>query len=390
MMMQLGSRLSLFTIAVLSSPAYAAGSLVQEMSKLNVGTAGAGSAVLADNASTAYSNPAAMAYFSERQLAVNLAAMDLQVQYHDQRSSALDSDNAGGVQAYGSLYWLEPLSDTLAVGASLVATGGSALDYGKQYAGALSLNSLQLSVLQFNPSLSYRLSEAWSLGAGIQVDYANFEQQMFRDHAVLETDSFAFGYNLGLSYQINHLHRLGASYRSAMHHNFGGHLRSSSPLEGDVGINLVHPAQFELSGLHQLSQPMSMVWSLGWEQWSANEITYIELNNQQLAEKNRDFKDVWFAAIGGRYQLNPTLRLDAGLGYTSSPLDDASRQSADLPVAEQHRYSIGATYQWNEKLSMNVYYSYVDYGSPAIQSGLMNGYFNNHNQFIGVTLNHSF
>ncbi|HDY7894393.1 TPA: outer membrane protein transport protein, partial [Vibrio vulnificus] len=90
--------LTALTAALLSCQAYAAATLVSEMSHLNVGTAGAGTAVSTDGASSAYANPAAMSHLEQSHIAVNLASMALNIEYDDDRSSSLNSHNAGGIQ----------------------------------------------------------------------------------------------------------------------------------------------------------------------------------------------------------------------------------------------------------------------------------------------------
>ncbi|MCE4936857.1 OmpP1/FadL family transporter [Aliivibrio fischeri] len=401
----------LSSVLLLAFQANAAGTLVQEMSKMTVSTAGAGSAALAENASVAYSNPAGMIYIEGDALSVNAAIMDLDIYYHDASDSSKDSDNAGGVQPYGSLYYVHQLNDEMHLGMSVSAQGGSALDYGASYAGARNLNDLRLSVIQFNPSISYQINQQLSIGAGLQIDYASFEETLLYGQGSLETDSWTLGYNLGLMYQLDEYNRFGISYRSRMNHDLTGSFNSNAmtvsvpipgpipgtvdkhipAMSGQAGLNVLNPRQIEVSGLHQLTNPLSLVWSVGFEQWSDNDSTMISINNgNRISQIERNFDDVWSAALGARYQLTSRLRLESGIGYATSPLDSSEYQGADLPVDTQHRYSMGATYQWDKDISLTTYYSYVDYGEPEINNNGMNGQFDNANQFLGVTLNMMF
>ncbi|KGY14014.1 hypothetical protein NM22_00710 [Vibrio tubiashii] len=381
-------RLTALAFAVIACNSYAAATLVSEMSHLNVGTAGAGAAVSADGASTAYSNPAAMGYLQDTHAAFNLASMALTIDYKDERDQALSSGNAGGAQPYGSLYAVTPLSEDINLGMALVATGGSGLDYGNSYAGRVGLNDLQLSVLQFNPSLSYKVNDRWHLGAGIQIDRAAFEQRFLSEQAELESISLAFGYNLGATYQLDEQHRFGITYRSKMEHQLEGKL-SLLGRQVDTRIDLINAAKLELSGHHQLTTPVALVWSLGQEYWSANDATSIQAGNVEGA-KVRSFDDVWFASVGSKIALTPKLGIEMGLGYVSSPLDDATLQSPDLPVERQIKYSLGGHYQWNASTAIKTYYSYVDYGNPDINNGFMQGSYDNHNHFFGLELDYRF
>lgn len=385
-----------FSLSLLSSTlllafqANAAGTLVQEMNKMTVSTAGAGSAVLAENASVTYSNPAGMSYIEGNALSINAAMMDLSIYYRDNSDPSKSSGNAGGIQPYGSIYYVHQLNDDIHLGASVSAQGGSALDYGTSYAGAVSLNDLKLSVIQFNPTISYKINNKLSIGGGLQLDYASFNQSLAKNTVNIETSSWTLGYNLGAMYQFDRNTRFGISYRSRMNHNLTGDINIPLNISGEAGLNVLNPRQVEISGLHQLTQPLSLVWSLGFEQWSDNDSTTVSIHGNDISQIERNFDDVWTAAIGARYQLMPTLRLESGVGYASSPLDKSEYQAADLPVDTQHRYSVGATYQWTKYTSFNLYYSYVDYGDPDINNGAMNGQFNNSNQFIGMTMNMAF
>ncbi|WP_264877627.1 OmpP1/FadL family transporter [Vibrio agarivorans] len=374
--------------AVISQYGFAAGTLVSEMSHLNVGTAGAGTAALAQGASTAYANPAAMGLLKEKHFALNLATMALDIQYSDNRNELMDSDNAGGVQPYGSIYSVTPLSNRFALGIALAATGGSGLDYGNEYAGRLGLNDLSLSVMQLNPSLSYRLNEKWHIGLGVQIDRAQFEQSFLANQAEIESSSYAFGYNIGATYQIDKAQRLGVTYRSKMEHQLDGKL-SLLNQEGETSIGLLNAARMEVSGLHHWVEPFTLLWSIGQEYWSENEATVIEFGHRTVT-KTRQFDDVWFASLGGQVALSDRLSLEMGVGYVSSPLDDPSLQSSDLPVDSQMKYSAGAQYRLSRTTDLKAYYSYVDYGSPKIDKGLMNGSFDNHNQFFGVEIDYKF
>ncbi|MGR6831665.1 OmpP1/FadL family transporter [Aliivibrio wodanis] len=405
----------LTTALLLSFQANAAGTLIQEMSKMTVSTAGAGSAVLAEDASVAYSNPAGMSYIEGDALSVNAAVMDLGIYYHDDADSSRDSGNAGGIQPYGSIYYVHQLNDDVHLGMSVSAQGGSALNYGTDYAGALTLNDLKLSVIQFNPSVSYQVNDKLSIGGGLQIDYASFEEGLLYGQGNIETDSWTLGYNLGLMYQIDENNRLGVAYRSRMDHDLTGNVSSSAfsvpinkiprsriskpeipkvdipAMSGQAGLNVLNPRQIEVSGLHQLTNPLSLVWSVGFEQWSDNDATTVSItDNDKLVQIERNFEDVWTTAIGARYQLTSRLRLESGIGYASSPLDDPESQGLDLPVDTQHRYSVGATYQWTKDTSFNAYYSYVDYGDPEINNSGVTGQFDNSNQFIGITMNMAF
>ncbi|GAM73935.1 long-chain fatty acid transport protein [Vibrio ishigakensis] len=74
--------------------------------------------------------------------------------------------------------------------------------------------------------------------------------------------------------------------------------------------------------------------------------------------------------------------------YETSPLDDKSNQSPDLPVGEQHRYSIGLSKRFQDS-TLDLYYEYADFGEMEVaQYGLvknLNGTFIGQVHFIGAS-----
>jgi long-chain fatty acid transport protein len=58
------------------------------------------------------------------------------------------------------------------------------------------------------------------------------------------------------------------------------------------------------------------------------------------------------------YRLNDRLILRAGVAYEESPIDTEIR-STRLPDNDRIWASIGASYQWNDKLSFDVAYTHI-------------------------------
>ena len=71
-----------------------------------------------------------------------------------------------------------------------------------------------------------------------------------------------------------------------------------------------------------------------------------------------DFEDGWFFSLGGEYKYDPNWTFRAGLGYEISPTTDEHR-SMRLPDADRIWASIGASYNWNERLSIDAGYSHL-------------------------------
>lgn len=396
------------TIALVSAPSFAAGTVLGELGSLNASTAGAGSAAISEGAESAFSNPAAMSLVEKSTLTGSLQAFDLNIKYQDNGSygsfgGGNDGGNAGSVTPLGSVYWVNPLSDKWAFGLALASQGGASVDYGDDWRGASLISSIDLVTVQVNASVSYKINEQWAVGVGMVSEYASLLQtQQFTQNigAEYEAGSVEFGVNLGLHYTIDTDNMLGLTVRSGLDHTLEGDVKLDRNGNGetyDARLGLVSPAIVKLSGYHGLTDKFALLWSLDWQDWSKNQSSVLILDDSgRQVNVDRNWDDTYSASLGMHYQLTNQWRLEFGVGYESSPLsdtaDNAYNQYPDLPVDDIIRIGTGATYQASEDFSVNFFIEYLDLGSPEIRYdalgyGALSGSYNNDAAIAGITMN---
>ncbi|MBE7215927.1 outer membrane protein transport protein [Shewanella benthica] len=402
------------SIALVSMPSLAAGTVLSELGSLNASTAGAGSAAISEGAESAYSNPAAMSLVEKSTLTGSLQVFNLNLEYQDEGSygrfggsdSHLDGGNAGSALPLGSVYWVNPVSDKWAFGFAMASQGGSSVDYGNDWRGASLISSVDLVTVQVNASVSYKVNDQWAVGLGLVSEYASIIQtQQFAPNisSEYEAGSMEFGVNLGLHYTINEDNMLGLTVRSGLDHTLEGDFRlnRNGNIETyDASLGLVAPAIIKMSGYHALNDKFALLWSLDWQDWSKNQSSVLILDETgHQANIDRNWQDTYSASLGMHYQVSPQWRLEFGVGYESSPLSDSAdntpNQYPDLPVDEIIRVGTGATYQATENFSINFFVEYLDLGTPEIHyEGLANsalvGQYNNDAGIAGITMNWQF
>lgn len=385
---------------LVSHNAMAGAYMFPELGGVNVSTAGAGAQALAEGAETAFANSAAMTKLTEPTLAFNLQGMASDIQYTDTGSDGIFSGGeattqAGTAMPAGAMYYVAPINEQWSAGIALVSTGGSVIDYGADFSGALLLQDAKLITAQLNPSVAYKVNEQLSLGVGLVAEYGKLEQN-FAGTDKFQTEATGsdldFGYTLSAFYEFSDNHRLGFSYRSEIEHDMDGNLTiAHQGLDSSVGI--IMPANASLSGYHNVTDKAALLWSLGWTQFSSVETTNIALD-QRVIEIQRQWDDTVTASLGGYYRLNEKWRLEGGVSYESSPQDDPTMQYPDVPTGELWKYAIGATYDINQSWRMNIYYEYLDVGTPSIEFQLANstlrGDYSAAIHFFGVMTNYRF
>ncbi|WP_036817062.1 OmpP1/FadL family transporter, partial [Photobacterium sanctipauli] len=211
------SKVALAVVSVFSLSAQASGIFLQEAVTANAGAAGAGDGVYTDSAAAMWTNPATMSGMGESLTTFNVLGFDLEMKYTDKDGQA-DGKAHSVLPSFGAFH-AHQITDDLHIGLALGAVGGSSLAYGDQWAGAPVLDEITLTAMQFNPALSYRLNDQWSVGAGLQFSWAALQQSSKRLDVKQDTD-WAFGANVGVMYQHNPKLVVSASYRTKLEHEF--------------------------------------------------------------------------------------------------------------------------------------------------------------------------
>ncbi|MFL7049193.1 OmpP1/FadL family transporter [Vibrio cyclitrophicus] len=377
---------SLAATAIFTSlNAFASGLFLQEAVVANAGTTGAGDGVYTRSAAAMWTNPATMSHMGESKTTINTMAFDLEMKYQDNQDSSDDGKGHSVLPSFGAFH-AHQVTDKLHLGIALGAVGGSSLDYGSEWAGAALLEDITLTAMQVNPSLSYKLNDQWSVGAGVQFSWAAFQQTTSMLTAKQDTD-WAYGYNLGVMYTPTDKLKLGASYRSKLEHEFNNDVKGLGNVANSLSTDIALPEIIDVSASYALNSQLDLLASIQFHRWSAWDETVLDFGATDFGgiPIKRDWDDVWKFAVGADYQLNSDWRLKAGFSYETSPQDDPSMQWVDLPVGEQYRYSVGASTYWDDIL-IDVFYEYADLGSVEMDRLMVDGSFDGRIHFVGVSV----
>ena len=121
-----------------------------------------------------------------------------------------------------SVFYVRPLNDRWSVGVSLSATSGAGDDGDDSSISRYLSKEWSLGSFTFQPSIAYRITDAWSVGAAIGVNYTlyTWEAAVFNGigqpdgEVELDTDDVALNYILSAHWRPSERTRFGISYRS--------------------------------------------------------------------------------------------------------------------------------------------------------------------------------
>ncbi len=221
--------LTLMAFILAGSAARGAGLWLYEMGSPDVGTAAAGRAAMATDASAAGANPAGMTRLDRSQLLVGLQGLYIDAHFDTQRSGfgGGDGGNAGGLVPSGSFHYVQRLNPDWRLGLSVGTYFGLGVDYGDDWSGRYYIKEAELLTFGVNPGVGYRVADWLSVGAGFSVMQAKLHQTVAINNAAvplqagrddgelkLEDDDVGYGFNLGVLLEPTPDTRFGITYRS--------------------------------------------------------------------------------------------------------------------------------------------------------------------------------
>lgn len=157
------------------APSRGAGLGTYENGSPDQGRAAAGRAAAAEDASTAWGNPAGMVLLREPEYVSGANAMFFDVKFDPDGRTDVDGGaggNAGGfLPALGS-FFVQPINDRLAIGTSMTGLMGAGLGYDEDWAGRYYSQEFSLMAVGFSPSVAFRVADWFSVGATATIGYA--------------------------------------------------------------------------------------------------------------------------------------------------------------------------------------------------------------------------
>jgi long-chain fatty acid transport protein len=397
-----------------------AGLLLYETGAPDLGTASAGRAAMAADASTAAANPAGMTLLDRSQLLSASGALLPSTNFDvapQTTTSGGGGGNAGVFFPIGGFFYVYRLSERVRLGVAVDSDFAGNFNYGKTWTGRYYVTREPLITGGVNPSIAYEVNDWLSVGAGFSFSVGRLLFQskinnnllpiMHRPDGGFGLESWdeAFGGNVGILLRPMAKLRVGLTYQSPVDYKFGfrPHVTGLGPLLsrlrtriGGVKVNIPMevPQQVMLSGLYDVTPNWSLMGNVGWQNWSAFGEFPIGISalKQRTVEANLHFSDTCQIAIGHQFRFGEKWLWSAGFAYDSSPVSRVNRVPS-LPIDRQLRYGTGIQYQINRDITAGVAWEFMDAG-PAPYSarrgplaGTQQGHFStDYNNFVALNV----
>lgn len=376
--------------------AAASGFQLLEQNASGLGNAYAGSAAVAENASTVFYNPAAMTQLKGNNLSSGVSLIKPSYKFKNESSSnapAATGNNggdAGGLAALPNLYATWQLNDKWFAGLGIGTPFGLKTEYDDNWVGRFQSTTFDIKTYNINPSLAVKMNDAISLGFG--ANYQRMEAMYQRQAATanaftqattvtLDAASEAYSWNAGALFKLGSTMDIGFSYRSKVFHRLKGSLNSSNQ---NVSANslakadITLPDTYILSVVQRLGDRWEMLGDVSRTNWSSIDKVAIDRSNGVTAQTlDARFRDTWRFALGGTYQMNDQWKWKYGVAYDQSPVRSPEERLVSLP--DNNRYWLTTGVQWKldktSTLDLGAAYLYIpDSKVDADQASAANGY----------------
>lgn len=359
-----------------SGAASAAAFQLWEQNASGIGTAYAGSAAVADNASTIFFNPAGMTLLPGRQVSLGVSGVRPSFEFRNGNSAGTgitsaamvggNGGDAGGWAAVPNAYLSWQLAPQWFVGLGVSAPFGLSTHYeSDNWIGRLQSIKSEIKTVNVNPSVAYKLSDKVSLGFGINYQHIEAEMTNLTPSGAygLKGDDSAWGWNAGALFTLSPAMRVGVSYRSAVDYKLEGtRTLGASSLAANAGLKL--PDTFILSVWQQVSDRWEAMGDLSYTNWS----TVGKLNIKYATGTDVEafnYRDAWRFAWGAAYKASDAWKVKFGIAYDRTPTTDGDR-SARVPDNNRLWLSLGGQWKPAKDTTLDFGYAYLYLKDPHI------------------------
>ena len=357
---------------ITSTSLFAAAYKIPEQS-LNSTALAAAYVANANGADSAYYNPANMVFASEsNQFELSTIFIHLPEIDFEATNPAFSGDSKSESFVVPTFFYIFPSeNENLKYGLSFVAPGGLAKRWDEAAQKAFA-EHFELKIMEFNPTIGYKINDQLSIGAGLRFIYS--EGTVKSDATVaardMQGDTVELGYNLALTYKPLEDTTFAMTYRSNIDIKEEGnaklYLGGTLVYNGDASVEVPLPAGLNLS-LAQKFEDLTVELNVErtfWSKYKNLDFQYASPIHPALVASFDDpvvknYKDTNTYRLGLTYDYSQDLKLMGAFALDYSPVPDTTI-GYDLPDSDSKNYSFGFNYKINEQSHFGAAYLYSD------------------------------
>jgi len=246
-----------------------------------------------------------------------------------------------------------------ALGLGIYTSAGVGLSWDDNWMGKYIVQSISLEALSFQPTISYRISDFMSVGAGFVYTVGTFDYKnalpvesyygsayTVEGEAHLHGNADGVGFNVGVQLKPSDNLQLGITYRSQVNLGLsGGAATFSVPTSLASSFpNTTFDSQLPLPQVgsvgigYRIDQRLTLQLDLNFTGWSTFDSLRINFGEHtsslQDMHEPRHYRNTLTPRIGANYKVSKVVSLMAGGAYDPTPVVN-NFVSPDLPDADR-------------------------------------------------------
>ncbi len=432
------------TILIFSQLLFASGFQINEHGAKAMAMAGAFTG-LANDASAVYFNPAALTFMNGTKISVGATYIRPSGSFKGPDGALYtESDLVNQYFTPINFYVAHRLTDKLAIGLGVNNPYGLGTKWEKDWVGRYNAINTEIRVFDFQPVISYKVSDKFSIAVGARIAYADVTIERALPAALtppvvaqltrigdgkltLEGDDLVVSFSGALFYKANEQWSFGLAYKHELPFEFAGDatvtLPTLPPTIPDAyvpliiaGLNANYPSGKANAPLNaptvitagcafMTDQKLTLSADFQYTMWSSydkleinwEEFTFPDGSTSSVSE--RDYEDSFIIRIGAEYILSDKFAIRGGFLFDKNPIKD-ERVDFTLPDNDRYGINIGLGYKLTECMSVDLAYmllifpereitnSKENIADPFIAPTPMNGTYNPSANLIGLNLSY--
>ncbi|NCD71406.1 OmpP1/FadL family transporter [Mucilaginibacter agri] len=371
-------KILLFALALLPALSFAQGFQVNLGGQKQIGMGHTGTGLAQDGASI-YFNPGAVAMLPENSVQAGISPLFFKSSFNPAGTNDVyHTANKVATPFSGYAVW-GPKSAPWKIGLGVYTPFGGLTDWGRQWQGKYTIESLDLKAIYFQPTLSIKLADFVSIGGGFVYDIGTVDLQRALPlsdasgndgQAQLKGHGHGFGWNAGVFFKTESHITIGIDYRSKANTTISSgdaifkvpaSLATSFPQPNTFYASIPLPATTSIGFGFYPTKQWTLALDANWVGWHSYKVLAFDYaqNTPTLQDtySPRNYRDGYSLRAGAQFKPVDRWAIRAGGGYASTAVRDGY-VTPEVPDANRYYFTGGLGYSIARKLDVDLSFEY--------------------------------
>jgi len=307
----------------------------------------------ADSPAAVHYNPAGLTQIDDRSLELGLYTIHLGNRT-DIGGNKFEAKKE--YQPVPSFFYAQPLSDDLTLGFGIYSPFGLGTEWGNETSFRQVTTKADLINLRASVVAGYRVSDTFSIGGGLSLNYANavLEQGLTPFNATAPTNDFlefdgddiSLSWIIGAHWQPHEQHSFGIVYRSQADYDLSGSVSGTDGFGvpfGSASLEILTPESAAIGYASRPTKRLTIEANIEWINWDEFNSLTISTPVANLPTQRFDWESTFIYEIGFSYQLNDRYTVSFGYDYNENAQPDTFYSPA-VADGNRHWLNAGLTY----------------------------------------------